>query len=260
MPKRNSSGSTALADLKSRPQQRSRSPKASVLAARDLATYIVESGLEEGAALPREGVMAEQLGIGRTTMREALRLLETQGVLTIRSGPGGGPVVRLPRPADLGSTLTLMLQFNSATFGEVAAARSLLEPLVAHEAAGRIKKRQIAELREVNEDLAESGENRDSFAHLNRRFHGLIAAQCGNILLEIFTDSALEISDSRSVGIDYPPPQVKAIVVAHERIVKALESGDADAAANAMREHLVEANNFWRKRHKDRLERRVQWI
>src|SRR5207248_107530 len=73
-----------------------RSPKTSEVIARDLAARIAEGGLAPGSRLPVERVMLESLGVGRTTLREALRLLETRGVLTIRAGPKGGPVVRRP--------------------------------------------------------------------------------------------------------------------------------------------------------------------
>src|ERR1700728_4543760 len=99
----------AFADLG---KSRQRSLKASELIARDLASYIVDQDLPEGTALPPEREMVASFGVGRNTLREALRILETRGVITIRSGPGGGPVVRRPRPSDLGEAMTLILQFE----------------------------------------------------------------------------------------------------------------------------------------------------
>src|SRR6202034_1454610 len=85
-------------------------------------------------------------GVGRTTLREALRLLETRGVLTIRPGPGGGPIVRHPKPADLSESLTLILRFRHASLGEVRDARRALEPMIANLAAEEITEEEIAEL------------------------------------------------------------------------------------------------------------------
>jgi DNA-binding FadR family transcriptional regulator len=239
--------------------RRSRLPKASELAARDLATYIVDSELAEGTPLPTEKAMAESLGVGRTTMREALRLLETRGVLTIRSGPSGGPVVRRPRPADLRGALTLMLQFNSASFGEVMAARGLLEPVVAAEAAGRISAEGLQELREINGQLVAAGGRPDLFAELNGRFHSLIGEHSGNKLMQIFADSMLETADSRSVEIIFDREQVEAIVVAHAAIIVALESGDPIDAATTMKAHLEESDRFLRRVHRERMRRKVVW-
>src|SRR5207248_1815276 len=78
------------------------------------------------------------LGVGRTTLREALRLLETRGVLTIRAGPKGGPVVRRPSAEDFGDALALILQFEGASLSDVIEARNALEPMLARLAAPRI--------------------------------------------------------------------------------------------------------------------------
>jgi DNA-binding FadR family transcriptional regulator len=203
--------------------------------------------------------MAESFGVGRTTMREALRLLETRGVLTIRSGPSGGPVVRRPRPADLRGALTLMLQFNSASFGEVMAARGLLEPVVAAEAARQITAEGLEELREINAQLVAAGGRADLFAELNGRFHSLIGEHSGNRLMQIFADSMLETADSRSVEIIFDAEQVEAIVVAHAAVIDALESGDPVAAAATMKAHLEESDRFLRRVHRERLARKVVW-
>src|SRR5437762_10728735 len=112
-----------------------RSPKTSEVIARNLATRIAEGGLAPGSRLPVEREMVETLGVGRTTLREALRLLETRGVLTIRPGPRGGPAVRRPRPADLGAALTLILQFEQASLADIMEAREALRPMVARLAA-----------------------------------------------------------------------------------------------------------------------------
>src|SRR3984957_6839401 len=127
--------------------------KRSEVIARDLVQYIVDSRLPAGTRLPREREMIEQLGVGRTTLREALRSLETRGVLTIRSGPGGGPVVRRPEPSDLTESLTLILQFQRATLVEVLDARAWLEPTVARIAASHITKAEVRRLREVNAEV-----------------------------------------------------------------------------------------------------------
>src|SRR4051794_35691803 len=81
--------------------RRPRSPKTSERVARELVDHIVDNDLQEGTMLPNEKQLVEIFEVGRTTVREALRLLETRGAITIRPGPRGGPVVRRPRPDDL---------------------------------------------------------------------------------------------------------------------------------------------------------------
>lgn len=228
--------------------------------ARELAAHIVDSGFGEGTPLPTEREMSESMGVGRSTMREALRLLETRGVLTIRSGPGGGPIVRRPRPADLSESLTLMLQFQSATFENVMAARLWLEPTLASNAAKGISDEAIAEMREVNQRMADFDGDLDEFSLGNRRFHSIIAENCGNIVLQIFCETVTTIGDGRTVGISYAPAQVKAIAESHEKIIEALEAHDPDAAEAAMRAHLEEAIAYWRHRFGEFVSRPVRWM
>jgi DNA-binding FadR family transcriptional regulator len=237
---------------------RQRNLKTSELVARELATYIVDSGLTEGTTLPTERNMAESLGVGRTTMREALRLLETRGVLTIRPGPGGGPVVRRPRPADLSEALTLMLQFDSATFEEVMAARGSLEPVVARLAAVNIDDAAVQQLKVANEAIAAGSDDVSAMVG-NKRFHEIIAESCGNLPLRIFTATLIQIGDGRSVGVTYGPKHILGIVGAHQLIIEALESRDAEAAETAMRSHLTEAATYWRKKFPDSISRAVRW-
>jgi DNA-binding FadR family transcriptional regulator len=229
--------------------------------ARDLAAYIVDSGLTRGTTLPTERAMAQSLSVGRTTMREALRLLETRGVLTIRSGPGGGPVVRRPRPSDLAESLTLMLQFEASTFREVMEARTLLEPSVTRSAASTISKRVVADLREANEAMRASASTNDTeaFSEGNRRFHSIIAENCGNMALRIFAETLLSIGDGRGVGISYAKRQILAIAESHDKIIEALARRDPGAAEAAMRAHLEEATTYWKRRFGDVISRPVRW-
>jgi DNA-binding FadR family transcriptional regulator len=240
-------------------RDRKRTLKTSELIARDLASYIVDQELPEGTALPPEREMIESFGIGRNTLREALRILESRGVLTIRSGPGGGPVVRRPRPSDLGEALTLILQFESATFREVMDARAWLEPIVTRSAATIIAKPAIAALREVNTSMVEAPDDLESFSRQNRRFHSLIAENCGNVVLRTFAETLIAVGDGRSVGITYSAAQVTAIVAAHERIIAAFEAKDPQAAEAAMREHLSEASAYWRRKFGEVISRPVRW-
>jgi DNA-binding FadR family transcriptional regulator len=210
--------------------------------------------------LPTERLMAESLGVGRTTMREALRLLETRGVLTIRLGPGGGPVVRRPHPNDLTEALTLMLQFESSTFHEVMDARAWLEPTVARSAASNISQSALRELAAVNKKLARSTDDIEAFAANNRRFHSIIAEGCGSVVMGIFCATLLRIGDGRSVGVSYSATQVSAIAEAHEQIIEALTARDESAAEAAMRAHLEEAITYWRRRFGELVSRPVRWV
>jgi DNA-binding FadR family transcriptional regulator len=236
-----------------------RTPKRAELIAHDLADYIVDSHLAPGTPLPPEHEMIESLGVGRTTVREALRLLETRGVLTIKSGPGGGPVVRRPRPHDLAESLTLILQFEEATLIEIVEARKWLEPAICRLAATQITAAQVKQLRALNQVIADNVESQDLVLSQNREFHRQIAEIGGNVVLRIFLESIVSISDGKAIGIEYGPKQAEAIVIAHEEIVDALESGDPAAAGATMNNHLVESERYWRRRFGKTITQPVRW-
>jgi DNA-binding FadR family transcriptional regulator len=158
---------------------RRRMPKTSEIVARDLADRIIAAGLPEGTVLPPEREMTQTLGIGRTTLREALRLLESRGALTIKAGPRGGPVVRHPSPTDLGQALKMILQFETATAGDLMIARLSLEPAVARAAASAMTPAQLAELRAINARLLDRIADEDAFLEANRAFHEMLAHACG---------------------------------------------------------------------------------
>jgi DNA-binding FadR family transcriptional regulator len=257
------SGSPNERSKQQRPQiaiAQRRTPKRAEIVAHDLATYIVDSELAPGTPLPPEHEMIQSLGVGRTTVREALRLLETRGVLTIKSGPGGGPVVRRPRPSDLGESLTLILQFERTALIEIIEARRSLEPAIARLAATKITAAQVKQLRAINQVIADNLDNQDLLVSQNREFHRLIGEIGGNVVLQILLESLASLADGKAVGVEYGGKQAEVIVVHHEGIVDALESGDPEAAGAAMTNHLAESERYWRRRFNSVVNRPVRWI
>ena len=109
--------------------------KTSEVVAFAVARDIVEHGLQFGDRLPLEAQMLEQYGVSRESLREALRLLEAQGIVSLRRGPGGGPVVGRASSMNLARTMTLYFQLAGATYEELLGAWRMLEPLAAELAA-----------------------------------------------------------------------------------------------------------------------------
>ena len=92
--------------------------------------------------------MLEEYQVGRGTLRESLRFLELQGIMSLKPGPGGGPVVERPEATSLATSLMLLLQFTDAQYRVVAEARVALEPTMARLAAERMTPESLAELSE----------------------------------------------------------------------------------------------------------------
>ena len=237
-----------------------RAPKTSERVARELVNHIIGHDLAEGAKLPNEKQLVEVFDVGRTTLREALRLLETRGVITIRSGPGGGPVVRRPRPDDLREGLTLILQFAGASLTDVLEARASLEPRIASLAATRLTSNRIEELARSVETMRDSCEDHDVFLDENRRFHTTIAEASGSSGLWVFNETLKSIADGAVVGVEYTPRRRLAVAEAHHKIVEALRSRDPRSAEAAMRAHVEEAGAFWGRHYPELSARGVRWV
>lgn len=237
-----------------------RTRKTSELVARDLASYIVDNDLPVGTRLPTERELVEVLGVGRTTLREALRLLESRGVISIRAGRQGGPVVRRPRANDLGEALTLVLQFEKASLDDVIQARIAIEPTVARLAAANATPEQLARMQESIDRTGEDLDDHANFLRQTQVFHATMAEAAGNALLGIFIDSIKQIADAAvASGVKYTRRRRKAVMDVHQQILDALTARDGDIAAKAMADHMTEARRFWRTQNVLATESTVRW-
>src|SRR5437764_12461634 len=108
-----------------------RLPKTGEMIAERLRRRIARGELAIGERLPPEDELTATFGIARTTLREALRILESQGLLEIRRGRTGGPVVTMPRIDSLAEGLAVTLQLQGTTAGDLDVARQLIEPRLA---------------------------------------------------------------------------------------------------------------------------------
>jgi GntR family transcriptional repressor for pyruvate dehydrogenase complex len=203
--------------------------------------------------------MRESYGVGRSTLREALLLLETRGVITVKSGPGGGPVVRRPRPTDLSEALSLILHFEGSSLRDVLEARTALEPMLTQLATSRMTDLQLEELQITIDEMRANLDSQDIFVEQNERFHALIAHNSGNVVLAAFAATLGSIADGIRLGVRYVPARRKAVAAAHQRIVNAMRVCDATAAASAMEDHIDEAGRFWKRKYPDLVERTVRW-
>jgi DNA-binding FadR family transcriptional regulator len=237
-----------------------RPPKRSELIARELASYIVDNKLDEGTVLPNESELIKQFGVGRTTLREALRLLETRGVLTIRSGPRGGPVVSRPTAQDFSDSLNFILQFEHASWQELLTARLAVEPAVARLAATRATDEEIEALYASIDALKGHPGNMVFAREENGRFHATLARAARNVALRFFVDATRISSDDAVAKLLYAPGRQKTLQMAHRHIVDAIKARDPDAAEAAMRSHLEEALKYSRRVSSHMLDEPIRWI
>jgi DNA-binding FadR family transcriptional regulator len=217
--------------------------------ARLIVDDIVARDLPAGAALPTEADMALHFDVSRATVREALRILETNGLVQVRPGRYGGPQVGAADPVAFGRSLTWFLQLRRTHFWEVLEARVILEPLMASLAAQRRSPSTRDELRAaVDAHRGLDPDDNGAYLAATQEFHGLIAGISGNGVLDLFGRALKEIYTERAIAELRPAARQKEVLDEHERVVEAILAGDADRAEHTMREHMHElARGFERQ-------------
>ncbi len=122
-----------------------RVPKTAELLARDLRNRIVRGELKDGETLPSEADLVAQFSVSRPTLREALRILESESLLTVTRGSRGGPRIHLPNPRHAARHFGLVLQSRGTTLGDIYQARLLIEPSCARTGSARSTAQRAAD-------------------------------------------------------------------------------------------------------------------
>lgn len=237
----------------------SRPEKAALIVAREIVRDIDRRGLTVGDRLPAERAMLEGYGVGRGTLREALRFLELQNVLSLKPGPGGGPTIEKPDSSALANAMLLLLQFESAPFSTVAETRGGLEPLLARLAASRMTDAGLADLEGSVDRMAAHLNDLETFLETNKEFHNSVAWATQNSLFGFLVDAMLDIFDGTAVGVDYNERRRQAVLKAHRRILDALKLRDGDASEAAMTDHIDEYSKYMARRYPEALARPITW-
>lgn len=218
--------------------------------AQDLLAGIVESNLEPGQTFATEAELLQRFDVSRPTLREGVRILESQGVLEQRPGPGGGLVIRRPSLDMLAHTLSIYLRFNGVPFATVLEARVVIEPALAAEAALRGSEDDFRQMADSIERMRALGDDQAAFVAENRTFHDSVARASGNKVLETFWGAISLLAHGEHHGIRYGFGNRRHVIAAHEHIVDACRRRDPRAAAIAMSDHVGELEHLVRDRYR----------
>lgn len=198
-----------------------------------LREHVAASGLEVGDRLPPERELAERLGVSRASVRQAIVVLEVQGLVEVRHG--GGTYLR--RRA-LDSEPVEELVARRRRLPDVLDAREALETKIAELAAERRTEADLAEIDAALADMRAQIESGELGGEGDRRFHAAITAAAHSAMLAEFMHTiAEEIAESRQESLRQPRRPPKSLGQ-HERITEAIRAGNARAAVTAMRRHL----------------------
>jgi DNA-binding FadR family transcriptional regulator len=226
-------------------------PRAADVVADTIRSRIIGRELEAGEPLPPEIQLMAEMGVARTTVREALRILESEGLLTVRRGVSGGARVRTPSVANVTRYIGLLLQYDGATLEDVSHARVLLEAPAAGLLAETVTPEIVAELRQAlaNEALAVDDPVERSHAH--GRFHQTVVELTGsrtyeavsavaNRIIQAASDQFFASSGDSTVKRGFAEAHR-----AHTRLVDLIASGAAQDAEAMWRTHLEAVDAYF---------------
>jgi DNA-binding FadR family transcriptional regulator len=215
--------------------------------------YIRSENLVPGDRLPQERELIDRFKAAKGTVREAMKALETQGLVFTRSGPGGGAFVAAPSARNAMELLSTYFFFEPPTLSDIYALRKLLEPEVAGLLAGRLTRDQLAALEATigtyDRPPADADEQyRQRVAELD--FHSQLAQLCPNPLLGflcgLMHNLLRELPVARRI-YDDPAPNARDEGLSFQyRLIDALKTGRAGDARRIAAAHMVFAEAYMR--------------
>jgi DNA-binding FadR family transcriptional regulator len=248
-----------LFDAPRRRPRPARARKAAVAIAQSIVDEITDRGHAPGTKLPAEKEMITRFEVGRGTLRESLRFLELNGVIMLKPGPSGGPIVMAPDAHNLAGMLGLFLQLHPTPFSAVVEAREILEPVTARMAASRIDEETLGALQSSIDGMVRYIDDEEAFLLENEWFHEAVAAASGNTLFSLLISSMHLITDGLKIGVTYPLKRRRAVLQAHGAIYEAIAAGNPDSAEEAMRQHMAEFRRYVERNFAPVYEKQLRW-
>lgn len=232
-----------------------RQPRVAEIVAASLRNRILSGDLRNNTELPKHDELFAEFGVSMPSIREALRILETEGLVTVRRGARGGALVHRPDPTTAGYVVGLLMQANGIDVTDLAAAVRQIEPLCAGMCAARPDRADtvLPELRAVQADSAEVFDDFPKFVEQMRRFHETMLRCSGNdtmqLLLGILENIwyTQEAAWAPSVNGRAEPPEAKARYQSlreHDLLIDAIQRGDVEGATQLARNHLHDAQRL----------------
>jgi DNA-binding FadR family transcriptional regulator len=216
------------------------------------------SGLAPETMLPAEAEMAKRYGVGRVSLREALRILEVQGLIIMRAGAGGGPMVAGDDSRAFARMVSLNLHMSGATYRDVIEARLVVEPVMARLAASQADPETTVALEPYLEPLPESLEDGE-YQRFSTGFHGLVSGLSNNPALNLFGRSLKDIYTDRIESSLFTGDDRTKIFHDHSEIARAIISGDAERSGQLMHEHMESFVEHSIRSHPGVLEEVIDW-
>ncbi len=215
------------------------------LIADELRRAIVAGELDEGDSLGHESDLIERFGVSRPSLREALRILEAEGLVTVLRGVHGGVVAHRPDQRQTARTAALVLQSRNVSVADVFQARTIIEPTAVRLIAGSRQRRRSADaLRSLIDDETAWLDHPVEFAAANALFHVELVALAGNqtltIVAEMLNEVVARAVTEASQGDSFPQAgrTRQRGLRSQRRLADLIAAGDVDGAETHWRTHM----------------------
>ena len=208
--------------------------------ANELRRQILGGALAPGASLPAERDLVTQTGLSRGSVREALRILEAEGLVSTRPGRLGGSVARQPGDDSLAKYVHLFVHGRGISLLSLLQTREAVEPSLAALAAQNRTDEDVRQLTDATERVEAAYADTTLYLHENVNWHCVVAAASHNELLRAFMIAISSMVYKASAIEDFATEDVRKVVIkVHRRILDAIVARDADAARRRMARHLA---------------------
>jgi len=205
---------------------------------------ITQGAFEPGDMLPPERELCEQLGVSRTALREAVRMLVSKGLLETR--PGVGTIVRQLTSEHVLEPLSILVQTSAGaiTLDHLHEVRSILEVENARQAAEKATQAEINRIQHLLEQMEAAQNDRAQFSALDTEFHRLIAEITHNPLLLLLLDTMRDLMSTVREKVWQYHHLSQVVMPDHQLIAQSITDHLPEKAALAMQEHLEHARQI----------------
>ena len=234
---------------------RIRVPKTSEIVADQIRAQIVRGELEEGGFLPPEGLLMDTLGISRPTLREAFRILEAEGLISVVRGSRTGARVHKPSVELVSRYAGYVLESQGTTIADLYQARLAIEPSVVRWLATDPSSGRTDDLHALLQRMAVmlDEEHWDDFIDSVETFHQTMVLASGLKSLTFLSRMLLNLAGSHQRDYQRRHPLVRderrkslrAGLRSYEKVVALIDAGKVEAAVAHWRLHLANANATW---------------
>ncbi len=211
---------------------------------------IIDGRIKVGEKLPAERELKEMLRTSRSTLREALRVLEQKGLIKMKLGMGGGAIVKAVSSDKISESLDLLIRSQKVSLNHIAEFRERVEGSVAAIAAQRATKDHIKKLKQLLE-AARACDQSEAFLFADKAFHLYLAEITGNPLyiaiLKIIHDNIIRYYD---MFLTMEERERRENLADLEQIVSAIETGDAGKASDLVHAHVSRFNCYMEEQEK----------